>query len=154
MKDMDKTNKFRKYFGVILEQDAPAAKEETPAAEATPQDDEKALEQGLDAGTEAKDFSVEPVDIGVQSGVVKKITEFITKIEEFSKFLNSENTDSINKYINEIDKEGSILKGISRESSKVTTVAENLASLAEAFRGQLLVAMRKHREKQAATEEF
>lgn len=153
MKNMD-NNKFRKYFDIILEQDAPAA-DETPADQATPEDDQAALEQGLDTDTKPEDFDVEPENLGIQTGVVKKLNEYITKIEEFSAFLNDPNkSDSLNKYINEVDKEGSVLKGISRETSKVTTVAENLASLAEAFRGQLLVAMRKYREKQAATEEF
>jgi hypothetical protein len=148
---LDKNNKFKKYFNTVLEQ---AEATDIAPDEVNPETDQAALEQGLDPETDPKEFDVKPVDIGIQSGVVKKITDFIQKIEEFSKFLNSENTESINKYINEIDKEGSILKGISRESSKVTTVAENLASLAEAFRGQLLVAMRKHREKEAASEDF
>lgn len=140
-------NKFHKYFNILLEQDI-------PAEEATPLDDQQALEQGLDKDTDPSEFDVAPVELGIQSNTVKKVTEFIKKIEEFSTFLNSETGESINKFINEVDKEGSVLQGISRESGKVTTVAENLASLAEAFRGQLMVAMRKHREKEAAREDF
>jgi len=154
MKQMDENNKYRKFFNMLLEQESDSTASEVPASAATPEEDEAALEKGLDPGTAPEEFDVKPVDIGIQSGTVNKIKEFITKIEEFSKFLNDEAGDSVNKFINEADKEGSIVKGISSESSKVTTVAETLAGLAEAFKGKLLVSLRKHRENQAAIQEF
>ena len=154
MKQMDENNKYRKFFNMLLEQEDASPAPEIPAADASPEEDEAALEKGLDPGTAPEDFDVKPVDIGVQSGIVNKIKEFITKIEDFSKFLNDEVGDSVNKFINEVDKEGSIVKGIASESSKVTTVAENLAGLAEAFKGKLLVGLRKHRENQASIQEF
>lgn len=152
MKNLDE-NKFRRFFNLVLEQDAPPATED-PALNATPEDDAAALEQGLEADTAPEDFDVEPKTVESQTGPVKKIMEFITKMEEFKSFLNDEQGDSVNKFINEIDKEGSILQGISSESNKVTTVAENVASLIEAFNGAVLKGLRKEREKQAAMDEF
>lgn len=144
-----KDNKFSKYFNLILEQ-------EDIALQATSDDDEQALQQGLDPETNPEDFDVEPKPLEPQVKVIQKLEEYINKIEEFSTVLNGDGDvgESLNKYINEVDREGSVLQGISRESNKVTTVAENLASLAEAFRGQLLVAMRKQREKEAVREEY
>lgn len=148
MNFLNKNNKFHKYFNIVIEQDV-------PAEDSAPIDDQQALEQGLEPETDPADFNVKPINPEIQSKSLDKITDFILKIEEFSSFLNDpDNESSLNNFLNIVDKEGSLLQGISRESNKVTTVAENLASLAEAFRGQLMVAKRKFREKQTAREDF
>ena len=93
---------------------------------------------------------------GIKSSTVvfKKLTTIISKIDEFVDFLNNESTDSVNKFVNEVDKEGSILKGISSETGKISTVAENLAALGEAFRTYILTGTRKEKEKQRAMVDY
>ena len=83
-----------------------------------------------------------------------KFKDIIAEFEQFAQYLNSDQSDSVNKFLNAIDRDGSIFSGVSRETNKVTTVAESLAALAEAMRGYVLTGQRKQREQEAALSEY
>lgn len=119
-------------------------------------DGDEALDSTFDDSTvDTDDFAVDAGGIvGLRSKHLQKFKDIIAEFEQFAQYLNSDQSDSVNKFLNAIDRDGSIFSGVSRETNKVTTVAESLAALAEAMRGYVLTGQRKQREQEAALSEY
>ena len=146
-----KDDLYTKRFKTLLEQDIPLPPEDFDA-----EGDAAALDNSMEG-------EIGPEDVGAQEvpGVsntraryMQRIEDIIARFEEFAKYLNSEDEDSVNQFLNAVDKDGSIFAGMSRETGKVTTVAESLAALSESFRGYMLTGQRKLRDQEAALAEF
>jgi hypothetical protein len=144
-----KQNLYSKRFRTILEQ------EELQPAEFDAAGDAEALAGSMEGEVQPSDMGATPTDqTNPRAKYMARIEDIIDKFEEFAKYLNSEEHDSVNQFLNAVDKDGSIFSGMSRETGKVTTVAESLAALAESFRGYMLTGQRKLRDQEAALAEF
>lgn len=139
------SNKFKK----LLEQEEPIAPDEI-----TPEGDVEAFDDALGDTTSPDQFSTDPGLAGLRSKHMAKFQDIINRFEEFAKYLNSDSEDSVNLFLNAVDKDGSIFTGVSRETGKITTVAESLAALSEALRGYVLTGQRKQREQESAMAEY
>ena len=142
---------YAKRFKYLLEQD------DVPMTADKINDDSEssALDKTLGAdGPSGDELGSKGVGGGIRAKYMSKLTDMISKFEEFAKYLNSDEEDSVNKFLNAVDKDGSIFAGVSRETGKVTTVAESLAALAEAMKGYVLTGQRKLRDQESAMSEF
>lgn len=117
--------------------------------------DEMALQQGLDQDTDPAAFNDVP-DVPVpnaETSAVGKSTQqlndWITKIEDFTEYLNGLSPNSINYELNRADC-STIMADVQRsETKKISRVAQDLSSLAQSLKQYLLGAERKQREAQA-----
>lgn len=147
MKDNLYTKRFK---STLLEQEEPISPQDL-----SPEDDAATLDQSMSDEVQADEMGSDGMGISnPRAKYMVKFQEMISQFEEFAKYLNSEEEDSVNQFLNAVDKDGSIFSGVSRETGKVTTVAESLAALAESFRGYMLTGQRKLRDQEAALAEF
>jgi len=147
MKDNLYTQRFK---STLLEQEEPISPQDL-----SPEDDAATLDQSMSDDVQAGEMGSDGMgQSNPRAKYMVKFQEMISQFEEFAKYLNSEEEDSVNQFLNAVDKDGSIFSGVSRETGKVTTVAESLAALAESFRGYMLTGQRKLRDQEAALAEF
>lgn len=117
--------------------------------------DEMALQQGLDQDTDPMAFNDVP-DVPVPSAEMSavgkstaQLNDWITKIEDFTEYLNGLSPNSINYELNRADC-STIMADVQRsETKKISRVAQDLSSLAQSLKQYLLGAERKQREAQA-----
>ena len=117
--------------------------------------DEVALQQGLDQDTDPMAFNDVP-DVPVPSAEMSavgkstaQLNDWITKIEDFTEYLNGLSPNSINYELNRADC-STIMADVQRsETKKISRVAQDLSSLAQSLKQYLLGAERKQREAQA-----
>jgi len=100
----------------------------------------------MDPETDPEAFSVDPGAPGYASKYVEKAKGWISKIDEFSDFVNGTETDSLNKQFIDLDYEGSPFEGISKASHTLTRIAEDLAALTETIKGYILTADKKEQQ--------
>jgi hypothetical protein len=143
-------NLYKKRFQTLLEQD-----ETISPSDITPDMEAGALDGSMEGDITSDQMGAStPGQKNPRGKYMVRIQEIIERFEEFAKYLNSEDEDSVNQFLNAVDKDGSIFSGMSRETGKVTTVAESLAALSESFRGYMLTGQRKLRDQEAALAEF
>lgn len=142
-------NIYYKKFKKIIEEEL---SEEVP--EIDPEIEEDRMNATMEDETSPEDFSTELSIAGLRQKYIQRFQDIISEFERFAAYLNSDEEDSVNKFLNAVDKDGSIFAGVSRETNKVTTAAESLASLAESMRGYILTGQRKLRDQEAALAEF
>lgn len=141
-------NKFKK----ILEQ---SDDEQLSPDQLTREDDVDAFNKSLDDDSSPDDFDTEfNRTSNIRLEYLKRFEEIITQFESFAEYLNGTEKDSINQFLNAIDKTGSIFSGVSKETGKITTVAESLRSISEAFRGFILTGRKKLRDQEEALAEY
>ena len=100
------SDKYKKRFLTILEQ---SADDELTPADVTPEAEQDALKASMqDSDVSADDFSVDPGLAGLRSKHLQRFKDIIEQFEEFAKYLNSEADDSVNSFLNAVDKDGSI----------------------------------------------
>lgn len=145
-----KDNLYSKRFKTLLEQE-----DVLPPEDFNAEADAAALDKSMEGDITPDDFNTDTSGLAnPRQKYMKRIEEIIQRFEEFARYLNSEDEDSVNQFLNAVDKDGSIFAGMSRETGKVTTVAESLAALSESFRGYMLTGQRKLRDQEAALAEF
>ena len=107
--------------------------------------DQQAFDKSFDPHGEVgpDDFSTEPLMPGFQSKYMDKAKTWISKLEEMANWLNGLEEDSLNKQFNKLDREGSVFEGISKNSAKLTAIAEDLKGLSEGIKGYVLGAEKK-----------
>jgi len=143
-------NRYYKQFRALLEQD----ETELDPQVVDKDNEQNAMEGQLDDTTNPVDFETEPSLAGVRQKYIQRFQDIIAEFDRFAAYLNSDEEDSVNKFLNAVDKDGSIFSGVSRETNKITTAAESLASLAEAMKGYVLTGQRKLRDQEAALAEY
>lgn len=131
-------NLFERTFGLVLEADETPAPAPVPA----PQNDREAMAQSLDT-TKPEDYDVQSpgreklVDhVKAEQGV--KLKEWVAKIDEFIKFLNSTDQSSMQVQLHAAPCD-SIFEDIARsEKKKIARLAAELSSLSESLKGYLI----------------
>lgn len=161
----------RKFLNVILEAEDELPSIGDPAglndslpmssgSEATPGDftsdqNQVDFEASLDVGTDKDEFDVDGGSQDAESFsniYVKKCHHWVKKIEEFAEFLNGMGDNSLNKELNEADRDGSVFKGITRKvGDNIAKTAGELTRLAEALKKVVTDAPKKQRELQKLT---
>ena len=114
------------------------------------------FEASLDTETDPKTFDVDGGSKDAESFsnvYVKKCHQWVKKIEEFTEWLNGiERSDSLNKELNEADRDGSVFKGITRKvGDNIAKTAGELSRLAQALSKVVVDAPKKQRELQKLT---
>jgi hypothetical protein len=114
------------------------------------------LEKSLDSETDPSSFDVDGGSKDAESFsnvYVKKCHHWVKKIEEFTEWLNGiERSDSLNKELNEADRDGSVFKGITRKvGDNIAKTAGELSRLAQALSKVVVDAPKKQRELQKLT---
>ncbi len=141
---------YYKKFKMLIEQDT----DEVDVSEIDGAAEDQAMQSQLDDTTNPVDFETEPSLAGVRQKYIKRFQDIIAEFDRFAAYLNSDEEDSVNKFLNAVDKDGSIFAGVARETNKITTAAESLASLSEAMKGYVLTGQRKLRDQEAALAEY
>jgi hypothetical protein len=144
-------NPFVSAFYETLTEEA----EPVPTVEVDPEADKKAFDASLEPGTDGEKFETEGAMVGVQSSYVKKAKSWVGKLEEFSTWLNAIDGNSLNKQLNEVDRPGSLFRGISRKASdNLVKIAGEIARLKEIIEGYVLGAPKKQREQEQQSANF
>jgi len=130
-------NLFERSFSIVLEADeAPVVQPPAPAS------DREAMAQTL-TSTKPEDYDVQQpgreklVDhVKAEQGV--KLKEWVAKIDEFIKFLNSTDQSSMQVQLHAAPCD-SIFEDIARsEKKKIARLAAELSSLSESLKGYLI----------------
>ena len=131
-------NSFGKKFLFTLEADD---------NEAQPQSDREAMEQQLDTA-KPQDFDVQQPGRQTlidqhRDGQIKKLDEWIGRLDIFIEFLNGTSSDSIQSQLHEAPCE-TLFQDIARsEKKKISRLAAELSSLSESFKGYKISANEK-----------
>lgn len=158
----------RKFLNVILEADEdlpsigdPAGMEKAlPMPDGspdsfTPDQNQADFESSLEPETDKDAFDVDGGSQDAESFsniYVKKCHHWVKKIEDFAEFLNGMGDNSLNKDLNEADRDGSVFKGITRKvGDNIAKTAGELTRLAEALKKVVTDAPKKQRELQKLT---
>ncbi len=115
-----------------------------------PGSEKETFKTALDKGTPEDAFDVDPLGgdgISGQSDYIETAKHWITKLDHFAEELNGLDGSSLNSQLNEIDKEGSIFRGIvNDQSDDIVKVTEILKAMGEGIKGYIIGAKRKTRE--------
>jgi len=127
--------KYEKIFKKLLvEQPVAGTEAEQPVS------DKEAWVGSFEEPEKAEEFQTEPNQAGFQSRYIERAKKWIAKLEETSEWLNGTDSNSLNKQLIDLDREGSVFSGISSQSKKLTNIAGDLADLAETIKGYILAA--------------
>ena len=158
----------RKFLNVILEadEDLPSIGDTAGMEKAlpmpdgspdsfTPDQNQADFESSLEPETDKDAFDVDGGSQDAESFsniYVKKCHHWVKKIEDFAEFLNGMGDNSLNKDLNEADRDGSVFKGITRKvGDNIAKTAGELTRLAEALKKVVTDAPKKQRELQKLT---
>lgn len=144
---------FEKHFKTALVTEAddmtpPVDGADVPVPVADPADAE-AWKTSLDSGTNPDDFATAPnPEFGAVNQNLQLVKGWVERIEAFKEFINGhEAKDSLNVQINNLDRSGSVFKGLVRsEENRIIRLAEDLAGLAEVFKAYMIGSGKKIRD--------
>jgi hypothetical protein len=142
---------FDKLFNqvFITEQEVPEA---TPGQGVPEAPAEQPVAPAVGGEATPDNYDVEPNPVVTPAGNAESLKTFITKIEEFADSLNSVENDSLQKLVNDLDRQGSLFQGISRETSKdIIRIAEQLTGLSEIIKGFVINSAKRSRDIAAST---
>jgi hypothetical protein len=110
-------------------------------------DDQQAMAQTLDQGSNIQDFDVQdvppadaqavPTMSSVQRKMYDELRSWIQRIDDFSGFLNGTNPDSVQSRLNSAEPDTLFDKISTAETKKIARVAVELTSLNEMLKGYL-----------------
>lgn len=110
-------------------------------------DDQQAMAQTLDQGSNVNDFDVQDVPAAdaqmvptmgaVQKKMYEELKTWIGRIDEFSAFLNGTNPESVQSRLNSAEPDTLFDKISTAETKKIARVAVELSSLNEMLKGYL-----------------
>ena len=132
-----------------------AAVQEKPKTpeEFTPEVNKQDFQKSLDKNTEPNKFDIEGVSPEITSDVINSIRDWSTKLDEFAEFLNdpaqatSEGRPSLHKILADGDRNGSLLRGITRKASdSITRIAGEVEKLKEILNTYIITAPKKIRD--------
>lgn len=158
----------RKFLNVLLEADelpSIGGDEEEDlvplggGTEASPEDlsadqNQVDFEASLETGTDSKQFDVQGTDSAEEfSNVyIKKCVGWVKKLDHISKWLNGLDNQSLNKELNDADREGSVFRGITRKvGSNIEKVAGEIDRIKNNLSNVITSSEKKQRELQKLT---
>ena len=113
------------------------------------------FEASLETGTDKDQFDVEGTDSAEQFSNIylKKCVEWVAKLKDMSEWLNEPNKGtSLNKELNDADREGSIFRGITRKiGANIEKAAGELDKIRAALNSTISSSEKKQRELQKLT---
>jgi len=117
------------------------------------QTDAAAWEKSLGTGSKPEDFgAASNPQHGISKQNIEVAKDWVRKIDEFKKFINGLEPDSLHSQMNSMDRDGSVFRGIIKsESRKIIKIAEALGSFNEILRSYIIGSDKKARELQAQT---
>jgi len=131
-------SKYEKIFNKLISEE-----------DAVNMSDEEAFNNSFEDENNIDDFNTEPGGAaGFESNYVEKAKEWISRIDDFSNWLNSTDGKSLSKQFNDLDRDGSVFQGISKASQTLIRISENLAALTKTIEGYVVQAPKKQREMQ------
>jgi len=124
-------SKFEKKFFSLLNEAEDVAPEETPAVDATPEDDKAAFDNSLDGTANSGDFEeVQEPNVDYVADL-ETLKSWIGTIDEFKNYINGPNESILGKLKAEA-KVGTLFDDISDATkAEILDIAERLASLNE-----------------------
>lgn len=92
-------------------------------------------------------YNVEPAPVATPAGDAGTLKTHIVKLEEFADYLNGVDSDSLQKIVTDLDRNGSLFQGISRETSReIIRIAEQLTGLSEILKGFVINSVKRSRD--------
>ena len=139
---------FAKAFIRNLVQEAEELDGVSPVAEFTPEKNKEDFTASLDQGTDPNGFDIDGVPAEITGEDLSKLKEFVEKLNSFADFLNDyESGQSVHSVLSNSDKNGSILKGVSRKASdSITRIASEVSKLQQVLASFVIEAPRKLRD--------
>lgn len=132
--------------------------EVAPNVQPTPQTDDgngdtAAWEKSLSPNANPTDFDAAAnPQHAVSRQNIEVAKQWVVKIEEFKKFINGLEPDSLHTQINSMDRDGSVFRGIVKaEQKRIIKIAEALGGFNEILRSYIIGAEKKSRELNAQT---
>lgn len=133
-------NIFKKAFLRVLAEQVPLG-----LSNAEPEmSDADAMKSTLDKGTDPAMLDVHAASreaaekqVAAQVHMIEKLSEWVGKIEEFNKFLNDPNADSVQSILNGAVPETILDKIRTSEAKRISRVASELSALNEMLKGYL-----------------
>jgi hypothetical protein len=139
---------FEKVFQHVLKEEVNPGVNPSVAPD---ESDSAAWERSLDQGSNPEDFaSADNPNHQISSQNIQVAKNWVAKIEEFKKFINGIEPDSLHAQINKMDREGSVFRGIVKsEQRKIIKIAEALGSFSEILKSYIVSADKKARDLQS-----
>jgi hypothetical protein len=126
----------------LTEQDQPQASDET--SEAPPQEAPPTQEGGV---AEPDNYGVEPLPVIKPVSDNGNLAKYKKVLVDFANSMQNTETECLQKIVNDIDRQGSLFQGISREtSSRVIKIASDAKELATILEGFILNAPKRQRD--------
>jgi hypothetical protein len=147
---MKKDNIFAKHFLKVLEEElsnSPLQGDDEELQDISPERD--AFEGTLDDGTDPAEYDINPNSFKqINKSNIIGAKKWIAILNDFADLINSiDNEDSLNHFLNRVDRDGSAFRGVVRSQGKrVTRIAEEAAGMAEVLASHVVGSDRKERE--------
>jgi len=146
-------NIFKNQFISILNEDIKDEELEATEDEIYAPDDTEASGEAfgstLEDDTDPEDFDVNPNSFKrVNKSNIEEAKKWISILNDFADLINSiEDPDSLNHFLNRVDREGSAFRGVVRSQGKrVTRIAEEASAMAEVLGSHVVGSEKKERE--------
>jgi len=140
------TKNFEGAFKKLLIEDQNASVQPRPAAPTG--DDAEAWQRSLSADTDPASFdpaSNPQPQISQQN--IEIARQWVDRIEDFKKFINGLEPDSLAVQLNKMERDGSVFRGIVKsESKRLIKIAEALGGFNEILRSYIIGSEKKARE--------
>jgi hypothetical protein len=124
----------------LPEDDLAPVTDEVPSEEPTP-------EQDGDGVPVPDNYDVEPAPVQQPVGDAGSVKNYIMKLDEFADTLNGVDSGSLQQMVTDMDRNGSLFQGISRETStKIIKLAEQARELSEVLKGFIINSAKRQRD--------
>lgn len=113
----------------------------------TPDQNQADFKKSLESETPEDNFDTEGTDPNITANAITAIKEWSAKLEDFAKFMNNPDTQSLHKILATEDRPGSLLRGVTRKASdSITRIAGEVEKLKEVLNGFIIMAPKKERD--------
>ena len=144
-----KKNIFKEQFDKLLTEDLEEKPNRYDDLGDDPDQSQDAFEDTLDDETNPEDYDINPNDVRkIGRENIVEATKWVQILNDFADLINSvQDKDSLNNFLNRVDREGSAFRGIVRSQGKRTTrIAEEAAAMAQVLESHIIGYDKKERE--------
>lgn len=126
------------------------ADEVAPPEDFTPKQNANDFKQSLEPETSPDNYDVQGIDPNITADAIQKVHDWASKLDEFAKFLNNPDSQSLHSILATQDRPGSLLKGSTRKASdSITRIAGEISKLSETLNQFVILAPKKQRDMQS-----
>lgn len=137
---------FKNTFLSLLNEDIESKED---SLQSDPESERQAFVNTLDPDTDPSEYDITPSSVrSIGRMHVEDAKKWVQILNDFADLINSgENPDSLNNFLNKVDREGSAFRGIVRSQGKrVTRIAEECAAMAQVLESNIIGSAKKERE--------